>query len=121
MSRGIWAGIVLGWIAAAWMVFDGSRALVKGSYVTASSGPRAGQLGPWASIVRAASIDPNGTPVKIVLVVLGGAWLAASAAFLLGAPWGRTALFAAAAAALWYLPFGTLAALVQIGLLIWLR
>jgi len=34
-------------VEAGWMLFDGSRALIVGDYVTAKSGPYAGQLGPW--------------------------------------------------------------------------
>ncbi len=33
------------------MVVDGSRALVKGEYITPKSGSFAGNLGPWAKLV----------------------------------------------------------------------
>ncbi len=36
---------------AGYMAFDGSRALLVGTYITPQSGPFAGQLGPWSSLV----------------------------------------------------------------------
>ncbi len=54
----------LGWVVAAlalieggWLAFDGGRALIVGDYVTPSSGPSAGQLGPWSKVVSALGID----------------------------------------------------------------
>lgn len=44
-------------INACWMVFDGSRALLLGDYVTPAAGPYAGELGPWADVMRAIGID----------------------------------------------------------------
>ena len=69
-----WAG---GWrralrrCRAAYMAFDGVRALVVGSYITPRSGEHAGQLGPWARVVRAVGIPPESTGMKAAFVVLG--------------------------------------------------
>ena len=98
----------------AWMAFDGSRALVTGDYVTPKSGVYAGQLGPWASLLRAVGLDPRSSPVKAVFVLYGLAVILASVAFFLGVGWTRTALMALAVLGLWYLPFGTLIGLLAL-------
>lgn len=48
--------LVLAFIEAGWMAFDGGRALVVGDYVTPRSGQYAGQLGPWAKVVSTVGI-----------------------------------------------------------------
>ena len=93
---------------AGWMIFDGSRALLKGDYITPRSGPRSGQLGPWARIVSAVGISPRSTLMKWIFVVLGIVYLGMAVAFLLGAPWANVGLILVAVLGLWYLPFGTL-------------
>lgn len=115
-----WSGWIVVGIAlllGGWLAFDGGRALVLGDYVTPSSGAYAGQLGPWASVVSAVGIEPRSTAMKLIHVVLGGAWLLAMVGFAAGASWARSGLLACAGASLWYLPFGTLLSLVEIGLL----
>ncbi len=99
----IWIGGILG----LWLTFDGARALVTGEYVTPKAGPHAGQLGPWAGIVRALGLEPKSTAVKCVHVMLGLAWLVSLAGFALRANWGRSALMVCSVASLWYLPVGT--------------
>lgn len=89
---------------AGWMVFDGSRALMVGDYVTPNSGRFAGQLGPWASLVSAVGIEPRSTLMKCVFVVYGLLWLAVLAAYLLSMRWAWMAMVVAAAGSLWYLP-----------------
>jgi hypothetical protein len=59
-----------------WMTFDGGRALVTGDYITPRTGSHAGQLGPWARLVRIVRIEPRSTLMKTIFVVLGAAWLA---------------------------------------------
>jgi hypothetical protein len=90
------------------MVVDGLRALLKGDYMTPRTGPRAGQLGPWASIVSAAGIAPRSMLMKWIFVGLGLATLGMGGAFLAGLPWAKAGLIVVAALGLWYLPFGTL-------------
>lgn len=51
---------------AGWMAFDGVRALATGDYVTPSSGPYAGQLGPWSQVVSAVGIPPRSTAMKAI-------------------------------------------------------
>ena len=111
--------VFLALINGGWMLFDGSRALVVGDYVTPGSGPHAGRLGPWAALLEKAGIDPRSSGTKIAFVVLGVATLIAVAGHFLGAAWARPALLIVAVLGLWYLPFGTLSnalLLVALGL-----
>lgn len=110
--------ILLCFAEAGWMIFDGGRALVLGDYVTATSGPYAQQLGPWAGIVSAMGIDPRSTAMKLGFVCFGVAWLACAVAFALRNSWAWTAMLVAAAASLWYAPVGTVLSALQIVLLL---
>lgn len=103
--------------SAGWMVFDGSRALIIGDYVTPESGEYAGQLGAWASVMQSLGIDPRSTFVKVVFVVYGLSALTALAGFVTRQPWGRSALVIMAVLGLWYLPFGTAANILVLMLL----
>ncbi len=115
-----WLVLVLAWLEAGWLAFDGAHALTTGDYVTPRSGPHAGQLGPWAKVVAAVGIDPRGIPMKVFHLALGVAWLAVSVGYALRQPWGGRAMLLAAIAGVWYLPLGTLASGIQIVLLLWL-
>ena len=99
------------------MVFDGSRALVVGEYVTPTTGPHAGQLGPWSEVVQAVGIPPRSTGMKIIFVSYGLIYLGMTVAFLLRAPGARRGMVIVALLGLWYLPFGTLINLVVLALL----
>lgn len=112
-----WIVVTIALILGGWLAFDGSRALVVGDYVTPSSGEYAGRLGPWASVVSAVGIEPRSTLMKAIHVLLGGAWLAAMVGYAMSATWARAGLLTCAVASLWYLPFGTLLSIVEIGLL----
>ena len=118
MSRLSWIVLLLAVLEAGWLTFDGARALIVGDYVTARSGPYAGQLGPWSKLVAAAGIPPRSTLMKGIHVGLGALWLAVAACFALDFPWARQAMLVCAVLGLWYLPFGTLLSLVQIVLLL---
>lgn len=96
------------------MVFDGCRALAVGDYLTPSSGPYAGQLGPWAPLVQALGIPPRATAMKLLFVAYGGAWLGACAAFLLRRPRATGVMAAFAAGSLWYLVIGTACSALQL-------
>ena len=113
-----WTLVALVVLNAGWMVFDGSRALIVGDYVTPATGPHAGQLGPWSKLVEAAGIPPRSTFMKVAFVVYGLLYLGMTAAFLLKTPGARTGLMIVAALGLWYLPFGTL---INLGVLAWLQ
>jgi hypothetical protein len=54
-----WVIVILVIFAAAWMLFDGTRALILGDYVTPKSGEYAGRLGPWSILVKAIGIEPR--------------------------------------------------------------
>ena len=82
-----WLIIALVIILAGWMLFDGSRALIVGDYVTPNSGQYAGQLGPWAKLVQAVGINPRSTLMKSIFVLYGLAFLTIMTAFLLKASW----------------------------------
>jgi len=118
MSRLRWLVVALAAAEAGWMVFDGMRALVVGDYVTPSSGPYAGRLGPWADLVAAIGIDPRGTLMKILFVGYGAVWLAVVALFAQRRRLAWIAMMIAAAGSLWYLVVGSVASAVVIALLL---
>ncbi len=113
-----WIVLLLAFIEGGWLAFDGGRALIVGDYVTPTTGRFAGQLGPWASVVSAVGIEPRSTLMKSIHVLIGVTWLLVMVAFALRADWAWWGMLACAAAALWYLPFGTLLSVVQIVLLL---
>jgi len=108
-------------LVGGWLAFDGSRALIVGDYVTAKTGPRAGQLGPWARVVSVLGIDPRSTGVKTLHVLLGVIWIVGALMFMSAPERGSIVLLAGAVATLWYAPIGSVLGLAEIGLLIYLR
>jgi hypothetical protein len=116
-----WIVVVLGALQGGWLLFDGVRALTVGDYVTATSGPRAGQLGPWSKIVAAVGLEPRGTPVKLLHVGCGIAWLVAAICFAIGTSFAWWLTLVCAVCTLWYLPIGTVASLVVLGLLLFAK
>lgn len=102
---------------AGWMLFDGSRALIVGDFVTPASGEYAGQLGPWANLVQGLGIEPRSTLMKSVFVVYGLLALATLACYLIGYPWAGSALMVVCFLGLWYLPFGTISNLIVLFLM----
>lgn len=121
MNYLVWIIAVLAFIVAAWFVFDGIRALTVGDYVTPTEGRHAGQLGPWSGLVKTVGIEPRSTLMKLIFVVYGTAWLFIIAGFLLKKPWAWPGMLIAAIGSLWYLPFGTVAGIIQIVLLLIIR
>jgi len=101
-----------------WLAFDGSRALIVGDYVTASSGASAGRLGPWSRVVSSVGLDPRGTAVKCAHLFLGVSWLLGLVTFLARPALGWWVLLGSAIATLWYLPVGTLLSVVVIAFLL---
>ena len=108
-------------LEASWMAFDGIRALIVGSYVTSTTGAYAGQLGPWSYVVAAVGIPPDSTAMKAIFAGYGLAWLFVTGFFLGHRARARTAMLAAAAGSLWYLPIGTLFSALQLALLLFVR
>lgn len=101
------------------MAFDGLRALIVGDYLTPTTGPYAGRLGPWSGVVSAVGIAPRSPAMKILFVFFGVAWLWAIAGFVRRTPRSSGALAVLAVATLWYLPVGTLmSVMVLIGLVL---
>ena len=100
-----------------WFVYDGARAFQKGDYTTPSSGSHAGQLGPWAKLVALVGIDPRGVPMKSTHIVLGVFWLIAALLFVAKPHFGWLALVVSSVCSLWYLPIGTVFAVLELGLL----
>jgi hypothetical protein len=113
-----WIIVILVVLNAGWMAFDGARALIVGDYITPKSGQYAGQLGPWAKVVKAVGIEPRSTLMKSIFLVYGLAYLTALAAFMLKASWGLTTMLVSSVLGLWYLPFGTLINIIVIVLLL---
>ncbi len=113
-----WIVVGLALFVGGWFAFEGARALVVGDYITAKSGQRAGQLGPWSKVVSAVGIEPRSTLMKSIFVAYGILWLAVIVCFILKLEWAWWAMLVAAAGSLWYLPFGTLLGIVQIILLL---
>ncbi len=112
-----WLVVVLGIALGGWLVFDGLRAFITGDYITPRSGEYAGQLGPWAKLVEAVGLDPRSSTVKGAHVILGVLWLAAAACFAARLPWAWWAIAGCSVASLWYLPIGTLIAVIALALL----
>jgi type IV secretory pathway VirB6-like protein len=113
-----YAIVVLIALNAAWMTFDGMRALLIGDYVTPASGPHAGQLGPWATILRGVGIEPRSKLVKAGFVTYGLIALSIVIAFAIRLPWAGRAIWCVSIAGLWYAPIGTIVNVISIGLLI---
>ncbi len=109
--------MILCLLQGGYMLLDGGRALVVGSYITPSSGDHAGRLGPWARLVTLAGVEPESTGMKTVFVLLGLLWLAVGAGVASGAPWSWAAGIAVAAATLWYLVPGTVISVAVLALL----
>jgi hypothetical protein len=118
MSRLRWPAVVLAMLEAGWMVYDGTRALVVGDYVTPTSGAYTGRLGPWADLVATIGIDPRGLFMKIAFVAYGVVWLGVVVAFVLRRRLAWIAMMIAAIGSLWYLVIGTVTSLAVIGLLL---
>ncbi len=113
-----WIIIVLAFVEAGWMTFDGTRALITGDYVTPKTGEYAGQLGPWTRLVSAVGIEPRSTLMKAIFVVYGAVWLVLIVCFFLGYRWAWWAMLLAAIGTLWYLWIGTITSLIIITLLL---
>lgn len=116
-----WLSVLLITATASWMVFDGSRALILGDYVTPQTGEYAGQLGPWAGLVQAIGIEPRSTWMKLIFIIQGLGTLTIVVCHILNKPWAWTALLIAMLLGLWYLPIGTLINLLALSLLLLTR
>jgi hypothetical protein len=114
-----WVVAVLLALVGAWMTFDGTRAVVVGDYITPSRGEYAGKLGPWSHLVERIGIPARSTAMKTAFIVIGLVHLAAAVLLVLNTVWapGWFAL-AASLMGLWYLPFGTVADGIALGIVL---
>jgi hypothetical protein len=113
-----WIIILLVAVTAGWMLFDGTRALIVGDYVTPKTGQYAGQLGPWSNLVKAIGIEPRSTWMKWVFVTYGLMALIVLVCFAFGLSWARGILIVICVLGLWYLPIGTVMHLIALILLL---
>jgi hypothetical protein len=113
-----WCAVLLCLLQGAYMLLDGCRALVVGTYITPASGDHAGQLGPWARLVSTVGVEPESTQMKLGFVVLGVLWLALALALAGGADWSRAVGVPLAVGTLWYLVPGTVISLAVLVLLL---
>ncbi|WP_448624658.1 hypothetical protein [Geodermatophilus sp. URMC 64] len=113
-----WLTALLCALQGGYLLLDGVRALVVGSYITPRSGEHAGELGPWARLVAAVGIPPESTGMKLAFAVLGLLWLVLALGVVLGASWAWVLGLALAVATLWYLVPGTVLSLLVLVLLL---
>ena len=113
-----WVIVIVVTFTAGWMLFDGTRALITGDYVTPKSGDYSGQLGPWSNLVKAIGIEPRSTLMKLIFVVYGVVALVIGICFVLGQSWAWWGMLVVSILGLWYLPVGTIINIIVIGLLL---
>jgi hypothetical protein len=113
-----WVIVILVAFTAGWMLFDGTRALIVGDYITPNSGEYAGQLGPWSGLVKAVGIEPRSTLMKSVFVTYGLTALIVMVCFILGISWARMTLIIVCILGLWFLPIGTITNIIALTLLV---
>ncbi|MFQ5501389.1 MAG: hypothetical protein ACE5EQ_03700 [Phycisphaerae bacterium] len=113
-----WIVVVLAFVHGGWFAFDGAHALLTGDYVTPKTGTYAGQLGPWSMLISAVGIEPRSTLMKTIFLAYGTLWLVFIVCFIFKLSWAWWAMLAAAIGAAWYIPFGAVLSLAQVGLLL---
>ncbi len=113
-----WSLVGLCLLQGGYMLLDGGRALVVGSYITPGSREHAGQLGPWSRLVSLVGVRPESTEMKLAFVVLGLLWLALGLGLATDAGWSWLAGIALATATLWYLVPGTVISIAVLVLLL---
>lgn len=113
-----WIVILLAFLNAGYMAFDGTKALLTGDYIRPKTGEYAGQLGPWAKAVEKVGIDPLSTFMKSVFVFWGIAGLIIAVCYALNLPWSWKGMMIYNICSLWYLFMGTGSSILQIILLL---
>ena len=101
-----WVIVVMAMSQAAWMVFDGSWALLYGDYVISASETPGVKGAPWAKVLGRAGISPASRLVKVGFVIYGLGWLVVLTAFAGGTDWAWSAMLWLALGSLWYLNVG---------------
>ncbi len=101
-----WVIVIMAMSQAAWMVFDGSWALIYGDYVISASETPAAKVAPWAKVLTRIGVSPRSVYVKSAFVAYGVAWLVVVTAFAGGTDWAWDAMLWLALGSLWYLNVG---------------
>lgn len=114
-----WVAVTLALVAAGFMIFDGTRALLVGDYIRPTPGEYGGELGPWANIVEQLGIDPLSTAMKSFFVGYGAVWLTGTLWYMLKPTHGSwTAMLTLTLASLWYLIIGTVLSILVAAILL---
>src|SRR2546423_13909508 len=110
--------VLLGFTSAGWMLFDGARRLLVGDYIRIN-----GQLGPWRHLFSGIGANPMARGVAAVFIACGLIRLLATLGLLAGASWGWLGMLISSIMILWYLPIGTVTAILTIVILLlpWTR
>ena len=103
-----WVIVVMAMSQAAWMVFDGSWALLYGDYVISASETPGGKPAPWARVLMWTGIEPQSRLVMSGFVIYGLGWLVVMTAFAGGTDWAWTAMLWLALGSLWYVNVGAI-------------
>ena len=101
-----WVIVVMALSQAAWMVFDGSWALIYGDYVITASETPGSNAAPWAKVLAKAGVSARSRFVMSAFVIYGLAWLVVMTAFAGGTEWAWSAMLWLALGSLWYLNVG---------------
>lgn len=104
---------ILGVTSGGWMLFDGARRLLIGDYIRID-----GQLGPWRHLFSAIGVDPMTRGVAVIFIVCGLIRLCSTLGLIAGANWGWSAMLVSSFIILWYLPIGTVTAILTIIILL---
>ncbi|MBL7744631.1 MAG: hypothetical protein JNN00_14265 [Chitinophagaceae bacterium] len=113
-----WIVVLLAILNFGYMLFDGSRALIKGDYIRPQSGKYAGRLGPWSKLVKAIGINPESTAMKSFFMVWGVAGLLITCFYSMNFSWAKNGMIIMNILSLWYLVPGTASSILQIILLL---
>src|SRR3712207_3202615 len=97
---------LIGSLAGGWMMFDGVHVMLRGKYF----GPD--KPGPWSILFSRMGVDPFSLGPMFVL--LGALWIVFLVSMLSGQTWGWYGAAAVAVMSLWYLPLGTILALIYL-------
>ncbi len=96
-------------IVGCYMLFDGMHALLLGQFF----GPG---IGPWGIIVSSVGVDP--ASMAAPFVIQGSLWVFFLTAGLYHQAWAWYGRMAIAIGTLWYISFGMILSVVQIGVLL---